>query len=475
MGLYSDYTPEETPPAPGEPAPAPKRLYGDYEQPAEGQPVVPNKPFGELKPYTPSWREWIGNLGQDALMALGMKPYDAGHIAHGARDAAMLSPAGAVVSALDVPHYAGKGDYTNAAINALSVIPAGRYGVQAAREGVAAKPIMPNFAKDPVKDAPLAVPSDQMLKESGVAGFTKYRDQPLTYPNQGVNSWLDDITGTMRKSGQYRGQNPSTYEAVDELKDKIKKNPFITPADIDEFRLATGEASKARESGAMTARTVLFDKLEKQGDTIMRDAVKDYGAGKRGEIVTNILSKSASRKDTDQALANQLRSTVENQSTRLRGYNEAEVAALDKAREGSKVSRGLNTAADVIGGSNLAGRITRAGVAGGLGAFTGPAGPAFALVPETVAGGIRLGTGAARRSATEAAGDLVRMRSPMYQDAVAAALANPTYGPSSPSQTAVVRNAIAQALAEKSRDPAVTEAQWSPMETVRRVFNRRSY
>lgn len=448
MGLFDDYTPTPVAPTSEQTAPAEvaPNKFGDYERKPEPAPVVPNKPFGELKPYTPSWREWIGNLGQDALIALGMKPYDAGHIAHGARDALMLSPAGSVVSALDVPHYAGQGDYKSAALNALAVIPASR--------GATRMPI--NFRDDPmaVFSKNPSAPTSQRLMNEGVSGFQGYRDLPVTYSGALGTQHVNDTRSVLNAGGQYRGTNPGTHEALDILAEKAKNKPFLTPADFDEFRLATSVASKKGESGAMTARTMLYDMLNRTGDTKMADAVANYGAGKRGSIVDEILTKSASRDDANKALATQIRSAVENQSKRLRGFSSAEVGALDTARQGSLPTRAAETAATAlkgrVGGVNTGslGILPQMGGAFWAGnAVGGPyVGAAAAAVPPAASWALQKGASAARRGAAEEASALVRQRSPLYTKMVAEDAANPSYFPVTPDQSSLMRNAITQQL-----------------------------
>lgn len=482
MGLFDDDRPPVREP---DRAPEPSRGRFDDEPSSAPSPppVVPNKPFGELKPYTPSWREWIGNKGQDALMALGADPYVAGHLAHGVRDIGMATPLGVPVSGLDVQHYAGQGQYGQAAVNALGLVPAGPVGRAAVTEGTGlAKRLPTNFGEatgpntitsegkisDILSNYPREVfsrppeaPSSRALQGKGSAGFQDYRDTGAPHTNPSIAALAADMKTALNKAGNYDlpGASNVSHGAIDKLLEKTKTQPFITAQDLDEFRLATSAASKKGDAGAMQARSLLYDYLNKTGDTKMATAVSDYGAGKRGEIVDTVLSKSASRADPDKALANQLRSTVEKLDKRPRGFNEAEVEALDAAREGSRGVRALEGGANLLVGQGASGAIMRGGpISAGMGyvgnMFGGPVGGAigFAL-PGTAAGAMRMGAGSARRGAAEAAGDLVRQRSPLYQEMQAASARDPLYYPGVPSQNFVMRNAITQAIIDRNRRP----------------------
>ena len=472
--------PPETPPAgPGS--------FNQFIRGPDAQPAAPaaapqfNQPFGELKPYTPSWSEWIGNKLQDVGMAAGADPYAAGHLGHGVRDVLMASPAGVPVAAADVGFYSGKGDYGNAALNALSLIPAARLGGAVARgEATTARNLPLNFAENPAAEFRPS-PSSEQLTKSGASGFQTFRSSGQEYPPADIAALANDMKTQLNAKGQYEKAAPLAHDAIDVLANKAQNNPTITAPDLDELRLALSQSGKKGEPGGQIGKSVLYDYLKSTGDTTMERAVGDYGAGARGKIVDTILSKAARSNDEARALAAQTRSQVQSLEQRPRGFTGEEVGALDTAREGSPTVRGLETASNVIGGTNVAGKLVRASLAGGGGFLGfGIGGPAAALVPESASWALRTGAGSLRRSGVEEAGNLVRQRSPMYETAKASGYAGvepaasgpaPSYygpgaapgggtppisplrlkDPSTPAQSFVMRNAIAQALLNKYR------------------------
>jgi hypothetical protein len=86
------------------------------------RPIVGNQPFGELKPDDPSWTEWVKQKGQDLLMAGGMKPYDARHFSSGITNIASFNPyVGGTLAGADLTYDLPRGNYFNAALDALGV------------------------------------------------------------------------------------------------------------------------------------------------------------------------------------------------------------------------------------------------------------------------------------------------------------------------------------------------------------------
>lgn len=264
-------------------------------------------------------------------------------------------------------------------------------------------------------------PESQELLDKGIAGFKEYRGSGKTYPIPGIEHFAEETRKGLIGSGQYKSAAPITHDALDVLLAKTKNQKNITAADLDEFRLATGVASKKGESGAMQARSDLFKYLEGTGDTIMRDAVKNYGAGSRGEIVDTILRKAGDAKNPGRVLDAQVNRQAESIRTRPRGFSDEELAALEAAKP---VGRGRETAANLITGNSLPSILGRglpitAGASAAGFAFGGPVGAAIAgSIPGTVAGGLKMSANAARRGAVEDVGQLVRQRSPLFREQV---------------------------------------------------------
>jgi len=428
-----------------QPRPAPTRNFFDDERAPASQATEFNKAFGELKPRVPSWSEYLAGKGSDVLSALGADPYTATKLSKGVLSSAQLfPPIGAAVAGADVAHYAGQGEPGKAAVNAIGVLPAAGYA-RGAMQGT--KILGPNFADTAAGEVRRVAPTGEQLMRSGSAGFEEYRNAPITYSNANAQQLVSDLRNVL--ASKTTEGNRITTEAVDKFAEKVKNQPFITPKDIDDLRVLTSDATKKGESAAMPVRSKIYEHLEQGGDTTMKRAVADYGAGKRAEIVETILSKAERAKNPDVALSNQLRSGVQRLEQRPRGFTGEEISALDAAREGSRGVRAAEGAANVVGGSfmGLPGQLSVPSAAAGAGvAMFGPAGTALGAVPPAAAWALRKGAGAARLSAAQEAANTVAQRSPMFQSAQAAAEANPIAMPGTPGQSLAVRNAIAQEL-----------------------------
>jgi hypothetical protein len=77
----------------------------------------------EMRSYSPSLSERIGSWMQDGLMALGAKPYPAGHIAHGVRDLLGWTPLGVPMAAGDAIHAKSRGDMLGTVTAMAGMIP----------------------------------------------------------------------------------------------------------------------------------------------------------------------------------------------------------------------------------------------------------------------------------------------------------------------------------------------------------------
>ena len=286
------------------------------------------------------------------------------------------------------------------------------------RSGDLAVPGVKTVAPDLAK---AVTPESQALLDKGVSGFKEYRGSGKTYPTPGIENLANEIRKGLVESGQYKGAAPLTHDAIDVLLAKVKSQKNITAADLDEFRLATGVASKKGESGAMQARSDLFKYLEGTGDTVMRDAVQNYAAGSRGQIVDTILRKAGDAKNPGRVLDTQVNRQAESIRTRPRGFSDEELAALEAAKP---VGRGRETAANLITGNSLPSILGRglpitAGASAAGFTFGGPVGAAVAgSIPGAVAGGLKMSANAARRGAVEDVGQLVRQRSPLFREQV---------------------------------------------------------
>ncbi|UQD96094.1 DUF7178 family protein [Bradyrhizobium japonicum] len=91
-----------------------------------------NQPTAELKSARPAPSERARSVAQDALIALGADPYNAGHLAEGLMGIVQASPLAVPLGAADLAFYKNEGNPMGAALAAASMVP----GAKAAK-GVA--------------------------------------------------------------------------------------------------------------------------------------------------------------------------------------------------------------------------------------------------------------------------------------------------------------------------------------------------
>jgi len=180
----------------------------------------PNEPFGELRPAEYSWRETLGNKAQDALIALGAKPYVAGRVGRGVVDVAtMIPPVGAALAGADAAYYSSKGQPLRAGVEAIGVLP----GATMARRMVHGQPRR------------AIAPTEAELDATRHAQYRAWRNSPVVR-DPGM---MDDLTNSIAQALTQRGSNqvkaPTAWQALEEGR-KLKKQTGMTNEDFETLR-----------------------------------------------------------------------------------------------------------------------------------------------------------------------------------------------------------------------------------------------
>jgi hypothetical protein len=169
--------------------------------PAPPPPPQLNKPFGELKAADPTWTQATKWWLQDRLMNVGFPAYNAGHLSRGVVDLGnALTPMGTVLSAADLTHNVSRGNWGDAAWDALGVVP----GVMQARRYIKGMPTTP------MADIPRGKGDISFLPERGKPdphGMGPYGLKPSQMPVERANDELKTIA-----QGKYRD---TRYAPVD--------------------------------------------------------------------------------------------------------------------------------------------------------------------------------------------------------------------------------------------------------------------
>lgn len=508
MGNYFDKydspDPVPTPAAPRAPA-AGVSHFDKYDNPPQPAPLPPggidwsqlNKPVGELRAasFSPSQRATYG--AQDALIAAGVEPYRAKHLAEGATGIAGLTPLGPALSAADLPYDVSRGNYGRAAFDVLGAAP----GALAARRFVQGAPRIP-MADAPIgrRDesflpqrgwpdpyglspggtvGPRATPAPyDELQQAARQSYQRIANNPIEYHPQVADHFVmgaQNYLASPAAGGFTPYKTPGIYGTLDNFTKQMRAHGGnITASDFDTLRQqlrgfdgAEGVAGKRAidaidaymahpPPGAMVAGT------RNDLDTLRNDFAQargDYRAFKTGETVDKAIDRAGTRTDvansglnldntTRQALAKF--STTNAGEQAIFGATPAERAAIQNVARGDLVGDKLRLWGNRLGGGGGWGQAFVGSMGGGL---SGGAAHMLGLDPATsmalgtagAVGPVMLGSGLRRAAnertvrAAEGVVDQIRQNSPLYQARAAAQppIADPL---------AMQRDAVAYAL-----------------------------
>jgi hypothetical protein len=286
-------------------------------------------------------------------------------------------------------------------------------------------------------------PSREALKDAASSAYDAVRDSGVTYIPSAVADRVSSLKSVLERTmGIDRDTSPKSFGALDTLERRISEKP---QANIDDLEIARRKLDPAEKdfnnptdqktAGLLRKGLEGFisdpppnavpagkfdDAMRAAG--LMKEARGNYGAAARSET----LDKLAEKADRQAAVANSglnldntLRQRVNSllsDPKKIRGFSDEERAALNEVAMGTPSRNAIRYASNLLGGGGGLGAVT-AGLASGLlgAAAGGPMGAALGTVPPVV-GLLAKNYGArATRNSLEAANELVRQRSPMYE------------------------------------------------------------
>jgi hypothetical protein len=228
-----------------------------------------------------------------------------------------------------------------------------------------------------------------------------------------IRKALDVIIDSNRTTPTAKG-NPNEVALASGLKTRL--DSYLSSLGQDPAHIVAGTPAEA----AATAQT-------------FQDALGNYAAAKRsdkiggglrqtgtgGSIAGSVQSQTEavnSGWNYDNILRQRTRGFMEN-DRKMAGYTPEETAALNAVREGSWMRNRLRELSNLAGGGGGFGMTATGGIGGAAGqAALGPWGMLLGLVPPAVAMTLKGGQNALARSSLNAADQLVRQRSPLYQE-----------------------------------------------------------
>jgi len=429
----ADAAPVTAPAVPGR-MPSGNRYEDMVAETTSPVPQPKPRPPAELRAAEYSPRQWLGNKAQDALIALGAKPYVAGRVGRGVLDAAsLIPPVGASIAAAETGYHANRGDLLMAGVNAIGMVPGGT----AARRAVQGMP-----------QRTLA-PEAEQLGRAKEQAYDAWRQAPVTYSPAMMDDAVNEITRTLIQNGA----DPAVKQSALNIGLGLRKQTGMTNNDFELLRRQLGGGKDASEIRAgEIAKEALENYLINPPAQHIRSGTPQQIATARENLLTGRGNAAAefrsdviSGKENLAEIAEErgrsftgtfrdrmggLSSGSKASEKALRGFNDAEREAVRNEVAGSLLERTSGRFGGAI--ENAAGKVGLAGGAyGGAVPVTtgGILGTGFGLDPVTgaaIAGGMYAGgkmagkgmqeysTSLAKRSA-EDLGANIRMRSPLAQ------------------------------------------------------------
>lgn len=291
-----------------------------------------------------------------------------------------------------------------------------------------------------------AAPTAEQLKAAGGAGYDTARGAGVDITGDAVANMANQLQQTLQgQHGIIAEVAPKTYATLNKLTSP-PEGGFATISGLEAAR--RGFQNIALEGGSegfaarQAARSIddLFGSLGPQNTMAaggvdpaavaqtLRDARGNYGAALRSNELTGTLDRATtgiveraeggtsstySGLNLDNAIRQRVRSFLEKPEN-VAGLSDAEIKALEKARDGGSVRNVARYVGNLLGGG---GGLGQAVTAGGVGAFAGGAETGAALGLGTAATGLlskMLSNSLAKRS-VGAADEMVRSRSPLYE------------------------------------------------------------
>jgi len=327
------------------------------------------------------------------------------------------------------------------------------------------------------------VPSAADLVEAGGAQLKRAKGMGVEYDPQAVSQLLGSIKQRLIREGFREKQTPATFDILSEIPPASAAGERVVTdlGDLHSTRMALGNAAKnfqnPQEQGTAARAIEILDEFIKAPPAAsvvagpataageeFAQGIGNYAAGMRSARLDGFdedsfvgVAKAAdlraaaanSGRNLDNAIRTRIASLLLNPKTRA-GYSPEELKAIEAISTGNFGRNRVRDVGKYLGGGGGLGGIVAGATAGGaagsfgarpgMGALIGAAAPTVGVGANTVANALT-------RRALGSAGELVRRRSPLYEEMQAAAPmeAAPTAG-----HEAALK-AILFALQERSR------------------------
>lgn len=318
---------------------------------------------------------------------------------------------------------------------------------------------VPGMARNMVP-AKVKVPTTEELAGTGGQQINAAKNSGLDIKSSAASSWAEKFKRDLMADGIHPVDAEKTYAKLAEI-ENAPSGSFVTAANLQSLRESLGvtaqnfnpqfakdqlAASRAiREldgllptidpSDVLAGSPAATQKLFEQGRGNYAAAMRSNDlTGKLDRANTGLIERAETRaqashsgRNIDNTLRQKLASLLE-KPKEVSGFSDAEIAALNQSIQGSKTRNIARAVGNNLGGGGGIGQTGISAIGAGFGAAAGTVGGqpiAGAMigagVPATVGASARALANALAKKSVRGVDEMVRMRSPLYQDAARSA------------------------------------------------------
>lgn len=304
------------------------------------------------------------------------------------------------------------------------------------------------------------IPTTEELRAAAKSGYDNVRGSGVEYSGNAVKQFATDLQSHLESESRIAELNPKLFALIGRLQ-KAPDGSVVSVANLDNFRKRLGDIAGSHDPAESAAASIAIDRLDKflgaadpatlvggtsaatgttlpalagktpgqsaeEAATALRDARGNSAAAFRSDRITGVEDAAelrAAAANSGQNLGNSLRSRIASLllSHESRGFNPEEITALRSIVEGTPTTNTLRWLSNVLGGGGGLGQSMIAGGGAGIGAMAGgvPGAAVGAATLPVIGAGSRKLVNALTSGQVNAADELVRSRSPLYQQRVA--------------------------------------------------------
>jgi hypothetical protein len=307
---------------------------------------------------------------------------------------------------------------------------------------------IPGIAKS-LRPGPVEVPSAQALKGAAEQGYQSMRGMGVDYSTDAVKSVADEALQRLEQEGFRDTFAPNTFSILKELQ-APPQDAVVDLVGLNTARKSLGLAAGSKEREEAKAATKAIRELDKfiqepppegvvagpaaAAGTTLKEANANYAAAMRSDKITGAADQAVTDAATagsgfniDNRTRQLLNSILKKQSER-RGFSPEEQTLIREIAEGKFGKNFARWIGNYLGGGGgLPANLASLGAAASGMALGGPWGLLAGAIPPAIGAVGRATANKLSQSQAHNLAETLRMRSPLYEQAVKSAPMEPAH------------------------------------------------